>query len=356
MNPEQEHVQPKVSIIVCGLNVEAYIGECLQSIHDQTYPAKFRETIVVDDGSKDNTSAVALSYGARLIRFAENKGIPAARNAGLEAARGEYVAYIDSDCVAEPTWLETILAAFDDPRVVVAGGKVAAYSRNTISERYMEAIGYGNPAREAQGAGIVARLAGYVRTMTNPILFETRPIEVSGVYTANVIYREDALQGIGGFDERLRSSEDSDVCSRLRAEGGKVLYVPGAEVQHRHYATLGKVLREPYRRAAHMLQFYIKQGTTPPLFPMPFVYGLLALISLTVGYATRQPSIAAVAALLLPIVVYGWWVVRGVRERRLEYVLYPYIQMTVEIAALLGMVRGLILLAQQSRTLFATQQ
>src|SRR5207253_1947001 len=69
------------------------------------------EVVVVDDGSTDDTRAIAHGFGVRVIST-ENRGLSAARNSGLEAATGEIVAYIDDDAYPDPHWLQYIAAAF----------------------------------------------------------------------------------------------------------------------------------------------------------------------------------------------------------------------------------------------------
>jgi glycosyltransferase involved in cell wall biosynthesis len=98
---------PSISVIVTVFNRERYIEQALESILSQTLTSL--ELIVVDDGSTDSTVERVLGFSdprLRLIRHERNLGIPAARNSGLCAAEGEFVAWLDSDDVALPTRLE----------------------------------------------------------------------------------------------------------------------------------------------------------------------------------------------------------------------------------------------------------
>lgn len=331
-----------VSVIVCSLNGEQRIGSCLESLMGQTYGKENFEVIAIDDGSGDATSAIAHLYGVRVIRFETNRGIPIARNAGLSAAKGEIVAYIDDDCVADPNWLKNLVAVFSDQSVAAVGGKILALSRLTIGERYMEATGYGNPARPTKGksAGLVARLVAYFHTMVRPSVLETVPIDVIAIYTANSAFRKKDLVGIGGFDEALAANEDVDVSARIQSSGrGKIIYAPESLVRHRHYRQLSKVLWEPYKRARHMLLFYSKENRLPPIFPMPVLYILVVAASTLL--ADSRPVIILSIVVALPILLYGWWMIRAVREKEIEFVLYPFIQLSAESAALLGVVKAI---------------
>lgn len=104
-------MMPKVSVIVPVYNTSLYLERCLDSIIHQTLPSV--EIILVDDGSHDGSEKICREYAARdnrirLIRQ-ENKGVSAARNAGLEAASGEWIAWADSDDRMEPDMLEYLL-------------------------------------------------------------------------------------------------------------------------------------------------------------------------------------------------------------------------------------------------------
>lgn len=331
---------PFVSVLICSLNGEKHISDCLDSLKEQTYGRKNFEIIVIDDGSTDDTSAIARAYEARVIRFETNRGIPVARNAGLSNAKGKIVAFIDDDCIANSNWLENLVLPFKDKTIVAAGGKILAFSLATISERYMEATGYGNPARALKSpmGGLMWRLFGYFATMTSPIMFEKEIVSVLAIYTANAAYRKNFLLEVGGFDESLKTNEDSDISARLRVNGGRIIYVPNAIVKHRHYKKLSRVVHEPYRRMQNTLQFYLKDKKMPPIFPIPILYLFVLFL---IFFLTYEPIVFICASALLPVILYGWWILRGVRERKLEYVWYPYIQLVVESVATIGMLKGL---------------
>lgn len=105
--------RPRVSVVMPVYNREREIAEAIDSVLDQTYDDL--ELIVVDDGSSDQSGAIIRGYRDRLryLRFPENRGVAAARNAGLERARGELVAYADSDDIQRPYRIATQVAALD---------------------------------------------------------------------------------------------------------------------------------------------------------------------------------------------------------------------------------------------------
>ena len=103
-----ESCRPKVSVIVPVYNTEPYLRECLDSIKNQTL--KEIEIICVDDGSTDNCGKILDEYAANDSRFIvvhqENKGLPMARQAGMDIAKGEYIKHVDSDDYADLRMLE----------------------------------------------------------------------------------------------------------------------------------------------------------------------------------------------------------------------------------------------------------
>ena len=107
---------PKFSIIVPVYNVEKYIKECLESIKKQTF--KDFEVIVVNDGTQDNSIAIAEKYDVKIVNQ-ENQGLSAARNTGVKRAKGEYLLFLDSDDTIEKDLLKELNDAIQDKPEVV---------------------------------------------------------------------------------------------------------------------------------------------------------------------------------------------------------------------------------------------
>ena len=99
----------KISVVIPAHNEEAFIGECLKRLSEQTRKAD--EIIVVDNNSTDKTVAVAQRYGARIVKE-RTMGIIYARNKGFNAARGDIIARTDADTIVTKNWVETIYKSF----------------------------------------------------------------------------------------------------------------------------------------------------------------------------------------------------------------------------------------------------
>jgi glycosyltransferase involved in cell wall biosynthesis len=107
--------KPLISVVIPAYNAEKYLAEALESVRAQTFSDY--EILVIDDGSTDRTAEIASSYDGVLFLTQNNRGAAAARNAGIRAARGAYVAFLDADDTWLPSKLEKQAARLlDNPR------------------------------------------------------------------------------------------------------------------------------------------------------------------------------------------------------------------------------------------------
>ena len=113
----------RASVVIPVYNGAHTLEACLQSLAQQSMKPHEFEVIVVDDGSTDESAAIARRFGVNVITQ-KNGGAPAARNTGIRAARGTWVAFTDSDCVCSRTWLAALVnAAEREPGSLGAAGK-----------------------------------------------------------------------------------------------------------------------------------------------------------------------------------------------------------------------------------------
>jgi mycofactocin system glycosyltransferase len=205
---------PYISVVVPVRNRPEQIGECLRSLLSLDYPTERREIIVVDDASTDSTPEKIACFPVRRIFMPQPGGPAACRNRGAREASGELIAFIDSDCVADPNWLRELVSCFNDPRVGAAGGIVEPLSRDSLLQKY-EAVKsplyQGAKPRKVQPSSPVSYLAG-----------------------CNLLVRKEIFEKLGGFDEKLRFGEDVDFIWRLSDQGYKVLYLIKGRVRHQH--------------------------------------------------------------------------------------------------------------------------
>jgi glycosyltransferase involved in cell wall biosynthesis len=202
-----------LSFVVPAYNEEAYLGDCLESILDQTRGLEdLIEIIVVNNASTDSTRAIALSYpGVRLVDE-PRKGLPFARQAGFLASTGSLIANVDADSRLTPGWVEKVLATFRNheaheggqrPLVSLSGPLV--YYDLTPRQRRLVHVFY---------------LIAWLTYATNKYILRVGSMVQGG----NFVLSRAALEGIGGYDTSITFyGEDTDIARRLHAVG-KVLF------------------------------------------------------------------------------------------------------------------------------------
>jgi O-antigen biosynthesis protein len=209
-------MSPRCSVVIPAFNAQATIAEAVRAVVTQSVARGSFECIVVDDGSRDHTAEIARCAGAVVVRLSENQGPSAARNAGIENAHAEWIAFTDADCVPSRRWLPSLLATAEtaDRSTLALAGKTLGLDSKTPAARFMDLIG----ALDAET---------YLRSEVMP-----------WAPSCNLAYRRDDLQAVGGFDPTFKAYETPELHLRLTERfGGNVLYVPTAIVMHRHRAT-----------------------------------------------------------------------------------------------------------------------
>jgi len=209
-------MNPLISVVIPAFNAQATIVEAVRAIVTQPVPRDVFECLVVDDGSHDRTAEAAKLAGAVVVQLEKNHGRAAARNAGIERALGEWIAFTDADCVPSRRWLAALLAAANtsDRQTLALAGKTIGLESRTPAARFMDLVG----ALDAE----------------NYLCSEVMPWAPS----CNLVCRRDDLRAVGGFDPEFNDYETADLCLRLAQRfGGHIRYLPAAVVMHRHRST-----------------------------------------------------------------------------------------------------------------------
>lgn len=192
----------KVSVIIPTYNRARYIIEAVDSVLVQTY--KDYEIIVVDDGSTDNTKEVLLPYMDRITYiYQSNKGVSAARNAGILAAKGEWIAFLDSD----DEWLPNKLEAQLEDLV-----------------RYPEAVlSCTNVIFEGNGSKPIDYFNDCLSLSISESEFIRKPLFHCYAWTSTVLVKRIEVLNVGLFDVDLTLYEDTDLYFRIFTKGGIVI-------------------------------------------------------------------------------------------------------------------------------------
>jgi glycosyltransferase involved in cell wall biosynthesis len=195
----------KISVIIPTYNRERFVVEAIDSVLNQSY-TDF-EIIIIDDGSTDNTKDVLKAYEDKIRYYHQtNSGVSAARNAGIKAALGKWIAFLDSDDKWEKDYLSTQIAQI---------------------ERYPQAIGHVTNAVSVHSDG--ERSEHFVETKIIDIFSDKssltlrRPlrtiINFSPWFLQSIIIRKDILINTGLFDPELSIAEDLDVIAQAAIQG-----------------------------------------------------------------------------------------------------------------------------------------
>ena len=179
-----------VSVIIPTFNRSAAVSDAIESVRSQELVGGC-EIVVVDDGSTDDTPAILAAYDDIVVVRQDNGGPSAARNRGIEAATGEYVAFLDSDDLMAPGRLQAQLDFLrEHPEV-----------DGVLGRQVIESIDGGEPP---------------------PLPVDPVFGDPGGINLITVMISAEWLRSVGGFDEKLRRGEDRDLLFRLKEKGARI--------------------------------------------------------------------------------------------------------------------------------------
>ncbi len=222
---------PAVSVVVCAHNAAATLDECLRHLCALDYPSL--EVIVIDDGSTDDTAAIARSHPLARVVSLPHGGLSVARNVGAELASGDVVAYLDSDAFPTAEWPYFLALGFDSPAVAGVGGPNLP------------------PPTASLAAHAVASSPG------GPIHVMLSDEKAEHIPGCNMAFWRDVIFEVGGFDPIYTvAGDDVDFCWRVLDRGWDIRFHPGAMVWHHRRNGIGAYLRQQrgYGRSEALLE------------------------------------------------------------------------------------------------------
>lgn len=265
--------QYKISAVLCSYNRARFIIKAVDSIFNQVYDKSKYEVIVVDNNSKDNTIETLQQYKDEHpdynFRFVTepNQGVAYTRTRCAREAKGEIVAYLDDDSMAQPGWLQSISDFFDaHPDVYSIGGKITPYFLTPIPEWYSKYF-FGLVGNFDQGPNI-KQLTGQRYPCGANMAFRKKVFEEIGYFN------HDLGRRAGG----LVATEEKDIYVRILRYGKKVYYLPHVAVLHaveankfdkqyvyRHSMGIGagerlRLKGEPFALLLKLLEYIAKWG------------------------------------------------------------------------------------------------
>ncbi len=196
---------PVVSVIVPVRNRGKALRTLLTALDCQSLPRAMFEVVISDDGSDDgSTTGVATMDGHIRVLHNVRKNPYAARNSAVRAARGQYIAGCDSDCVPEPEWLVCGLAALETADVVGGMIRFLLPRRRTI----------------------------WTLMDIDTFIDQESVVASGGVLGGNMFFDRDVFARVGGFDETLANGGDQEFAHRCTANGASLSFAPEAVVWH----------------------------------------------------------------------------------------------------------------------------
>ncbi|HEX4594303.1 MAG TPA: glycosyltransferase family 2 protein [Bryobacteraceae bacterium] len=269
-------MQRRVTVVIPNWNGSALLGNLLGALRIQTYAID--RTIVVDNGSNDDSLAVARNFGAETIDLGKNTGFSHAVNCGIRSAGSGWIAIVNNDVAPEPDWLANLIARAELTNAWFATGKMLDASRRDRIDGSFDAICRGACAWRC-GAG----------RPDSPLWNQPREI-CFAPFTAAVV-RWELFQEVGLLDENFETYlEDIDFGIRCAIAGRKGVYVPDAVAYHQGSATLGRWHPDSVRKIARnqlllIAKHYPRRWVLRYGWPVFVAQGLWGFVALRHGAA-----------------------------------------------------------------------
>lgn len=253
-----------VSVVCVNYKGGALLVDCVQSVLASSVPIQL---IVSDNGSSDGSLSLlraTLKGDQRLtvVENGRNLGFAGASNAALERAHGQYVLFLNPDCLIRPDTLEIMCAAMEAHANAAIAGCVIRNpdgSEQAGCRRRMPALwsGFG---RAFGLDNLFKRIGGYASVDMNCEPLPESPMEVEAISGAFMFVRRTALEVVGSLDEEyFLHCEDLDWCMRFRQGGFQVLFVPGTEITHfKGVSSAARPVSVEWHKHRGMLRFYRK--------------------------------------------------------------------------------------------------
>jgi len=249
--------KPFFSIIVPTYNHPERLADCLKSLSQLEYPRDRFEVIVVDDGSQVNPEAVVAPFLGRLnvsLITQKHSGPGAARNNGATQARGQFLAFTDSDCMPVSNWLQNLATRFAmEPDHAIGGRTLNFLSDNLYSTTSQ-----------------VTRDVVYAYYNTHHHKMQFFP-------SSNLAMPADRFRAIGGFDPTFTRSQDRELCDRWQHYGFQMTYAPEVLVYHAHPYTFHAFWRRYFNGGRFAFRFHqtaARRGSGSPKVDSRFYLNL----------------------------------------------------------------------------------
>ena len=270
---------PRVSVVIPVYNGESTLRECLTRLAESHY-GNF-ETLVIDDGSTDQSASIAAEFSARVIPTSGRVGPAAARNLGARMAAGDFLFFIDADVMVRPETLRLLAESFERGDVDGLCGVQTAHMRYT-------------------------NLASQYKNLWMRWTYLRQTGDVPLFYTTAAAIRREAFLRVGGFDQGYATPdvEDTAFGQKLARLGIRVRVHPALEVEHVKRYSLASMLRTDFTRAVSLTRLKLRhpsdlsQNNTsvPSSYITSIPLACLTALLVVIALVFRAPVTTAMAA------------------------------------------------------------
>ncbi|MEV4757065.1 glycosyltransferase family 2 protein [Micromonospora sp. NPDC049559] len=247
---------PPVTVVICTRDRPAELSRCLESVLAQGYP-NLRVLVVDNAPTGDGTARVAREAARRApveYLVAPVPGLSRARNVAVAAARGETLAWLDDDEVADPYWLSEIARALvERPEADVISGVIVPAELATAPQLWFEQFG-----GHSKGRGFTPAVFSPATAHRQSPLYPLPPFATG----ANMVFRPGVIESIGGFDPALGAGtpamggEDTRAFTQVLLAGGTIAYRPTVLARHTHRRDLDGLRRQLRGYGVGLTAFY----------------------------------------------------------------------------------------------------
>lgn len=328
--------EPFVSVIVPTRNEEKYIGTCLHSFVNQTYPKSRYEVLVVDGLSTDSTVDIVSSFEGKLnLRIMKNPEVKQvfALNCGIKDSKGDYFVIIGGHSFVERDFLEKSSKTFceikeKEPMLAAVGGSLKMVCENRFSNLVSSL--YASPFSGSSSFWYA----------NNPSFAKT---VVFGFYEKKII------ESINGFDEDMGRGEDFEINLRLNKIGYRLFYDPKIKTCYYVRSTLSGFVRQTFGNGAAK-GVCIKKGYFNPVWFVPSIFVFYQLILLA------SFLLASFWAIVFSSPFIAYWVVNvlfsiKVSKKKTQFLLLPFMFWVLHVITGMGFVGGLLFGKRSTQTL-----
>lgn len=239
----------KVSVVILTKNSAATVSKSLESVFKQT--RKPDEVVVVDGSSKDDTLKIVRQYPVKLVSE-PGLGFGHARNLGVEKSKGDIILFLDSDCYADPQWIEKVLQHFTNPEIAGVTGQTCLWNTDCGVAYFLACVG------------------GRMEMPTQREYVKIAP-------TMNLAIRRKVVLAVGGFDDTLHRGEDTELTYKV-AQRYKILYEPEAVIWFKGSPTLRAATYKCFHHFIGVGQLFAKHGFNPSFVRFNLIIRGFALI------------------------------------------------------------------------------